>query len=86
MNTNTIAVDLAKSVFQVSFANPADRVVDRKRLTRSQFERLIATHEPTTIVMEACASAHHWCRLATVHVHQTKQLHRFYVKPTGTSA
>ena len=81
MHTNTIAVDLAKSVFQVSFANRADRVVDRKRLTRSQFERLIKTHEPTTIVMEACASAHHWCRLAQQHGHKTRQLHPYYVKP-----
>lgn len=81
MHTNTIAVDLAKSVFQVSFANRADRVVDRKRLTRTQFERLIATHEPTTIVMEACASAHHWCRFAQTFGHQTRQLHPFYVKP-----
>ena len=81
MHTNTIAVDLAKSVFQVSFANKADRIIDRKRLTRSQFERLIVTHEPTTIVMEACASAHHWCRFASEHGHHTKQLHPFYVKP-----
>lgn len=81
MHTNTIAVDLAKSVFQVSFANRADRVVDRKRMTRSQFERLIVTHEPTTIVMEACASAHHWSRLAQAHGHKTRQLHPFYVKP-----
>ncbi|MBO6506812.1 MAG: hypothetical protein JJ977_18590 [Kordiimonadaceae bacterium] len=51
MHTNTIAVDLAKSVFQVSFANRADRIVERRRLTRSQFEKLILTHEPTTIVM-----------------------------------
>ena len=81
MHTNTIAVDLAKSVFQVSFANRADRIVDRKRLTRRQCERLIATHEPTTIVMEACASAHHWCRLAQTYGHNAKQLHPFYVKP-----
>lgn len=81
MHTNTIAVDLAKSVFQVSFANRADRVVERKRLTRAQFERLIATHEPTTIVMEACASAHHWCRLAQTYGHEVRQLHPFYVKP-----
>lgn len=81
MHTNTIAVDLAKSVFQVSFANRADRIIDRKRLTRAQFERLIVTHEPTTIVMEACASAHHWCRLATAHGHEAKQLHPFYVRP-----
>ena len=81
MHATTIAVDLAKSVFQVSFANKADRIIDRKRLTRSQFERLILTHKPTTIVMEACSSAHHWCRLADAQGHQTRQLHPFYVKP-----
>ena len=47
MHATTIAVDLAKSVFQVSLANKANRGIDRKRLTRSQFERFLSQHPPT---------------------------------------
>ena len=64
MHPTTIAVDLAKSVFQLSIANQADRIIDRKRLTRSQFERFISQQEPTMIVMEACATANYWSQFA----------------------
>lgn len=59
MNTTTIGVDLAKSVFQVSVANQVGRIVSRKRFSRSQFDRFLANHEPATLVMETCSSAHH---------------------------
>ena len=41
MDVTTVAVDLAKEVFQIALANRAGRVIDRRRLTRRQFERLI---------------------------------------------
>ncbi len=81
MHATTIAVDLAKSVFQISIANQADRIIDRKRLTRSQFKRFLVQQPPTHIVMEACATAHHWSRFAQEQGHQVKQLHPYYVKP-----
>ena len=81
MNTTTIGVDLAKSVFQVSVANQAGRIVSRKRLSRSQFDRFLANHEPATIVMETCSSAHHWARKATSHGHQPRLIHAPYVRP-----
>jgi transposase len=81
MHATTIAVDLAKSVFQVSLANQANRVIDRKRLTRSQFERFISQYPATTIIMEACATANYWSQYAQAHGHSTKLLHAFYVRP-----
>src|SRR5437868_2236146 len=54
MDATTIAVDLAKDVFEVAAANRADRIIERKRLTRRQFERFIDTLSPDTLViMEA---------------------------------
>ncbi|HJV81077.1 hypothetical protein [Noviherbaspirillum sp.] len=38
MNTTIVAVDLAKSVFQLAVADAAWRVTEHHRLTRSQFE------------------------------------------------
>lgn len=81
MNTTTIGVDLAKSVFQVSVANQAGRIVSRKRFSRSQFDRFLANHEPSTIVMETCSSAHHWARKATTYGHQPRLIHAPYVRP-----
>ena len=39
MNLTTIAVDLTKDVFQVAVADRHYQIVERHRLTRSQFER-----------------------------------------------
>lgn len=62
MNATTVAVDLAKSVFQLAVADAHWRVVETHRLTRSQFERWFQNREVDLVVMEACGSAHHWAR------------------------
>ena len=62
MNATTVAVDIAKSVFQLAVADGAWRVVQHHRLTRSQFERWFVNREVTLVIMEACGSAHHWGR------------------------
>ena len=41
MNATTVAVDLAKNVFELAVAD-AHRVIERYRLTRGQFERWFA--------------------------------------------
>src|SRR6266498_2504352 len=53
----TIAVDLAKSVFEVSISREPGRVCQRKRLTRGQFARFLALEPPATVLMEACGTA-----------------------------
>jgi len=62
MGNVTIAVDLAKDVFEIAVANAAWKIIERKRLTRTQFERLWQTRQPCSVVMEACGTAHHWAR------------------------
>ena len=41
MDATTVAVDLAKDIFEVALANRAGRIIERKRLTRRQFERFV---------------------------------------------
>lgn len=60
----TIAVDLAKSVFEVAVSKEPGRVCQRKRLGRSQMTLFLANHPPATVLMEACGTAHYWARLA----------------------
>jgi transposase len=62
MNPTTVAVDLAKSVFQVAVADAHWRVTEQHRLTRAQFERFFDNRAVALVVMEACGSAHHWGR------------------------
>ena len=63
MDATTVAVDLAKDVFEVAQANRAHRIIDRKRLTRRQFESFLeGLSAGTEVVMEACGTAHYWGR------------------------
>lgn len=62
MHATTVAVDLAKSVFQLAVADENWRIVDTQRLTRTQFERWFANRSVGLVVMESCGSAHHWAR------------------------
>ena len=44
MCTVTIAVDLAKHVFEIAISSRAGSIQDRKRLSRGQFEQLALAH------------------------------------------
>lgn len=62
MNATTIAVDLAKTAFQLAEANDAWQIVRTHRLTRRQFEPFFANRQVKLVIMEACGSAHFWAR------------------------
>src|SRR4029453_10269967 len=62
MNRTTIAVDLAKNVFQVAVADADWRVVSRHRLSRGQLLRFFGERQPCLVVVEACGTAHFWGR------------------------
>jgi transposase len=59
---STIAVDLSKSVFELAVSSTPGRVKEYHRLSRARFERFFAEHQPATVLLEACSSAHHWAR------------------------
>jgi transposase len=77
----TIAVDLAKEVFELAVATSSGRIIERKRLSRAQFERFWSTREPCTVVMEACGSAHHWARMLIARGFTVRLLPAHYVRP-----
>lgn len=62
MNTTTVAVDLAKDVFQIAVADGQWRITQTARLTRSQFATWFDNRSVDRVIMEACGSAHHWAR------------------------
>ena len=59
----TIAVDLAKSVFEVAVSKDPGRVCQRRRLTRGQMAAFFANRPAAMVLMEACGTAHFWGRL-----------------------
>jgi hypothetical protein len=61
MHGTTIAVGLAKSVFEVASSNDPGHVQERQKLSRARFRRFLAEQpqqSPATVLMEACGSAH----------------------------
>lgn len=62
MDATTVAVDLAKNVFQLAVADAQWRIVHKARLSRDQFQRWFDNRAVALVVMEACGSAHYWAR------------------------
>ena len=72
--SKTIAVDLAKDVFEIAVADAKWRVVERQRLTRAQLSRYFQNHEPVDVVMESCGTAHYWVRTLKAMGHTVRLL------------
>jgi transposase len=81
MATVTIAVDLAKNVFEIAITGRAGTVQHRKRMSRPQFERYWATQPACRVIMEACASAHFWARFLRARGFTPVLLPPAYVQP-----
>lgn len=81
MSKLLIAVDIAKDVFEVAVAHASGKIIERKRMTRSQFERFWINREPCQVAIEACGSAHHWARQLIALGFDVTLLPPKYVKP-----
>ena len=76
-----LAVDLAKSVFQLHGVDERGVAVLRKVLRRTQLLRYIARLPGCVIVMEACGGAHYWGRQFVKLGHEVRLIAPQYVKP-----
>jgi transposase len=74
MNRSVIAIDLAKSVFEIGVSEEAGEVSERKRLSRKRLVEWMSQRQPSVIVMEACGSAHAWGRTFMSWGHEVKLL------------
>lgn len=81
MSSVTIAVDLAKTVFEIAVSSEASGITERKRLSRSQFERFWTDRPPCRVVMEACGSSHFWGRRLRARGCEVVLLPPHYVRP-----
>jgi transposase len=79
MNTITIGLDIAKSVFQVH-GEDKGKIVLQKRLRRSQMVDFFAKLPPALVGIEACGSSHHWARTLRDLGHDVRLIPAVYVK------
>ncbi|MGU3422916.1 transposase [Methylobacterium sp. D54C] len=76
-----LAVDLSKGSFQVCAVGPDGTVLYNRALSRSRFAALLADQPACVVAMEACATSHHWGRVAQASGHEVRLVPAVYVKP-----
>src|SRR5271166_93123 len=81
MSISMIGLDTSKSVFQIHALNNAGKVEIRRKLQRRELIPFFEKQEACTVVMEACAAAHHWARVLTGLGHEVKLIAPEAVKP-----
>ncbi|MGH8322355.1 MAG: IS110 family transposase [Steroidobacteraceae bacterium] len=77
----TAAIDLAKEVFELAFADADARIIERRRLNRTAFAKAFDNRAPLHVVMEACGSAHYWARRFKRSGHSVELLPAHDVRP-----
>jgi transposase len=82
MDAMTVAIDLAKDVFQIAISERNGPVSVRRRLSRRQFNLFIESLPAgATVVMEACSMAHYWGRRSEARGAVVRLLPPQYVRP-----
>ncbi len=81
MNTITIGLDIAKSVFHLVCMSATGKVLKRKRLSRKKVAEYFANLEACTVVMEACGSTHYWSRVIIRCGHEVKAIAPQFITP-----
>jgi transposase len=76
----TLAIDLAKRVFQLYGVDIHGVVVLQRRVSRAQLLGIVAQIPRCRVVMEACGGAHHWARQIRALGHETHLIAGHYVK------
>ena len=76
----TIAMDLAKEVFQLACADGNFTIVRSLRLKRADFLKFWNNCPLVHVVMEACGSAHHFGRWLTSLGHRVSLLPAQYLR------
>jgi len=75
-----LAIDLAKSVFQLCGVDDRGQVRLQRRLSRAQLMPALVKLPRCTVVMEACGSAHYWARCIRSLGHTVRLLAPQHVK------
>ncbi len=61
-NVTTIAIDLAKKVFQLCGLNGGNKMVFNRSVKRGQLLQVVREYPDALFAMEACATSQYWAR------------------------
>jgi transposase len=81
MEIRTLGLDLGKTSFHAVGFDAHGQIVLRRRFSRPQLMRFMATLPPCLIGMEACCGAHHVGRAFQTHGHDVRLMPPQYVRP-----
>lgn len=81
LQTTRIGIDLAKNIFQLCAVDKHGAVITNKTVKRSEITKTLMKLPESEVVLEACASAHHWARVFSAQGHTVKIIHPQYVRP-----
>lgn len=81
MQLSMLAVDPAKGSFQVCGVAPDGAVLFNRAMSRPRFLQYLTEQPACIVAMEACATSHHWGRVAQAHGHEVWLVAAVYVKP-----
>ncbi len=81
MKSSVISIDLAKNVFQVCAMDEKQHITLNKKVSRKKLLDALRQFDPTTVVMEACYTAHPWGRAIEALGHAVKLIPPYQVKP-----
>jgi transposase len=80
MTMDLLAIDLGKQSFHLHGIN-GDGVIISRKVSRAKLTDVVTELAPTTIAMEACASAHHWGRRFLAEGRAVRLINPRFVKP-----
>lgn len=80
-NVTSLAVDLAKNVFQLHGTDVSGKLVIKKKISREKLSEFVANLHPCNIFMEGCGSANYWGKRFESMGHNVKLINPKYVKP-----
>ena len=76
-----LAIDLAKGSCQVCAVGSDGAGLYNRVLSRTRMAARLAEQPTCVVAMEACATSHHWGRVAQGHGHEVRLVPAAYVKP-----
>ncbi|WED20558.1 IS110 family transposase [Vibrio sp. JC009] len=72
--STVIAIDLAKSVFQVCKMNFDGKIIFNREMSRKKLLEFLAREKATLVAMESCSTTNYWARYAKEQGHEVKAI------------
>jgi len=71
-DSNVIAIDLAKNIFQVCKTDKHGNVIFNKTMTRKKLKEFLIKEKQSLVAMESCGGTHYWARFSKQAGHYVK--------------